>query len=265
MKKVLLLLTTLAIASLSFAQSDLIKPAKGDWGLGFRFQGLGNVLVGSFDQNSLGQPQLLARRYLTDRIVVRTTFGLNMQSDELTQSSDFAGTFNGAAARIDSAFSQSVSSLGFSLAPGVEYHLASSASRLDPYVGAYIPVAFQGATTEEIDNRLTVTSSEDGSTLFNSDLSTTTEIDGGLGIGFGVVAGFNWFVASNVSLGAEYNLGLLINSVGGNYTERTVGSIQPNADPNNVQAIDNQETGQVELSSTGINLNTLGVNLSIFW
>ncbi|MFK7970022.1 MAG: outer membrane beta-barrel protein [Bacteroidia bacterium] len=265
MKKLLLLVSILALTLCSFAQEAPKKPAGGDWGIGFRIQGLGNILVGDFDKDVFGNSQILARRYFTNRIAVRASLGINARNGESRFASSITNQVGDRSLRTDSTYNVTTSALTFSFAPGAEYHLQSAAARLDPYVGFSIPIGFQSATTTEIDDELKITDQANGEVQYSRDLATKRELDGGLSFGFSALIGFNYFVSSNIALGAEYNLGLMINSIGGNYQEREVGSVQQSSDPTDVISIDNTFTGRIEESATNFNLSTVGVNLSIFW
>lgn len=265
MKKAVLLVLILATASFIFAQEAPKKPAQGDWGLGFRIQGLSNFLIGEFDEDALGTPQLLARRYLTNRIVVRTAFGINARNGDTRFENSFLSSQDGTPVRIDTLYRETSSQLNISFSPGAEYHFTSSAARLDPYVGFVIPIGLAGSTTTEVDDELKITNQENGDILYNKDIAASTELDGGLSFGFSILAGFNYFVSNNIAIGAEYNLGLLINNLGGNYRSREAGSIQQSADPTDILSVDNDFAGRREESTTNVTLSSVGVNLSIFW
>ena len=265
MKKTILLAVLVAFAAVAFAQDTVKKPAKGDWGLGFRLQGLGNLMLGEFDQDVFGNSQLLARKYMSNKIVIRAALGVGVDNSESRFASSIIDEIGDRTFRTDSSFRQTTSAVSFSIAPGAEYHLASAATRLDPYVGFVIPIGFQSATTVEIDDELKITDQADGKVQYNRDLATKRDLDGGLSFGFSALAGFNYFFSNNIAIGAEYNLGLVINSIGGNYKERIAGSIQNSPDETDITNIDNEFTGRVEDSSTKVSVSSVGINLSIFW
>lgn len=264
MKKITVLLIFLTSISFVFAQNEgsSMKPKAGSWGIGFGVEGLGDVIIGGFNEDAFGNSQLLVRRYFTDRVVVRGTMGINAQSGDVRYENFFASTFNGENVRVDTFFRQTSSQMTFSIAPGMEYHMTSSAAKLDPYLGFAIPIGFLGATKTEGDDELTISSLSNGTTLYARDVASSTEIDGGLSFGFSAIAGFNFFFSQNMAIGAEYNLGMMINNLGGNYRAREAGTIETNGTLSNV---DNDFTGRIEESTTSVGLSSVGVNLSIFW
>jgi opacity protein-like surface antigen len=266
MKKLILLFSLLAFGTLLVAQSsktdNITKPKPGSWGFGFGVEGLGDVIVGGFNEDAFGNSQLLVRRYFTDRVVLRGALGINSESGDVRFENFFNTTFNGENARTDSLFRQTSSQLTFSISPGLEYHMVSSASKLDPYLGFAIPIGLMGATKTESDDELTITALDDGATLYARDLAGSTELDGGLSFGFTAIAGFNFFFSPNMAIGAEYNLGMIINNMGGNFRSREAGTIETNGE---LTTVDNDFTGRIEQSNTTVGLSTVGVNLSVFW
>ena len=58
------------------AQSDTLKPVKGDWGFSLNISGIINNIVVENNKDSLGQYNLFARHYLKNDLALRIGFGV---------------------------------------------------------------------------------------------------------------------------------------------------------------------------------------------
>ncbi len=254
------------IASVTVAQAQL-KPAKGDLGLGFNLQGLSNLSLNNFSKDDFGVPQVLVRYYLSPKYSLRAQVGFSMQNGESVYRNSFVDSLSASRATLkDSTIKTSHSSMNFSFSPGIEYHLKSNAARLDPYVGAVIPFSFSGESVTEVDERITFYDFASEKTIFDKDVTSTTNEPGAILVGLNLLAGFNFFISDNIAVGAEYSLGFGMTSVGGDVTFKSAGSIQATEDPTNILKVD--QTTTVELSSSimsGSLSSRGGINISIFW
>jgi len=166
----------------------------------------------------------------------------------------------------DSLILTTVNALSFSFSPGIEYHLKSNAARLDPYVGAVIPFAFQGESTTEVTEDIEFFDFASEEIIYDQNLTTTTTNPGSIQIGLNLLAGFNYFISDNIAIGAEYSLGFGMTSIGGNVTFQSAGTIQATEDPTNILTIDETTTVELSASSMTGSLNTRGgSNISMFW
>jgi opacity protein-like surface antigen len=265
MKKLWLLLFVL-IASSSLAQAQL-KPVKGDLGLGFRFSGLADLSLDEFSTDAFGAPQVLVRYYLSNKFALRASIGVDLNSGQTALRSSVLDSVNfDTIRRIDSTVKTSVDRLGFSITPGIEYHLKSQAAKLDPYVGVTIPISYLGGVTTESDEEISIYDFGSEQDVFISELTTTLEEPGALSFGVNLLGGFNYFFSDNFAIGAEYSLGFIYTSIGGDNIQTTKGTIQPTSDPTNVLVVDSRS--ELDLTGTNLSLGVAtagGVNISIFW
>jgi hypothetical protein len=254
------------IASVTIAQAQL-KPAKGDLGLGFKIQGLSDLSLSNFSADDFGLPQVLVRYYLSPKYSLRGQIGFSMANGESVYRNNFVDSISSSRATLkDSTIKTSRSSMNISFSPGIEYHLKSSAARLDPYIGAVIPFSFVGESVTEVDERITFYDFASEKTIFDKDVVTTTTEPGSILVGLNLLGGFNFFISDNIAVGAEYSLGFGMTSVGGDVTYKSAGTIQATSDATNVLTVD--ETTVIELSSSlmgGSLRSTGGINISIFW
>jgi len=101
----------------------------------------------------------------------------------------------------DDELESSSTNFGLSLAPGYEWHFAGTDS-LSPYVGAQAMLGFgsSSGSNDSFDN--------------SGDVVTLENSAGTFMAGAGVFAGFDFYFADNVYLGAELNYGLGFTSFG---------------------------------------------------
>lgn len=231
------------------AQSDTLKSRGGDWGFALNLTGLiNNVSLGNVvDVNS--NNAILAKHHLTNDKVLRLGFGIKSMNDSwLLEDSISLVSGNRALKTIDSTASR----FDFSISVGIEKHLGTT-RRLDPFVGGEMIIGRIGGT--KIDGSTDVT-----------DLTGTektqdiTQIDGGFNFGLNFIAGFNYFFAERISIGAEVNFGYLYSSNGGDYSHSR------NTVPVNGPNVNSFESYKEKTSSKGFVVNsTAGLMLSFFF
>lgn len=265
MKKVsLLILLAIGFSLSAMAQ---VKPVAGDISLGFRITGLGTVAIQSWDEDAFEIPEVMGRYYLTDRIALRSRIGLELLNTSGEFSDQYLDTVRFALNQIiDSATTSSISSFGFSITPGAEYHLLADASKLDPYVGAEVSFGYKGVTSTELDQIYERAVADDGSVIFRENLNIKTRTPGGISIGFNLLGGFNYFFTDKIAVGAEYSIGFLNQRQGGKVEVATTGTLQDDRNSLDIITIDQTETFQNTTTGTSIVTgSTGGVNFSIFW
>ena len=251
MRKFALTLTllTLSIISIS-AQSDTLKPTKGDLGFSLNITGIINNIGIENNKDSLGQYNLFGRYYLENDIALRIGFGINYLNQK---------TFNEDSVTIASTGSRafqvkdsSVSRFDFKVSVGIEKHLGSS-KRLDPYVGGELSIISIGATKTNADTDIKdVTGTAKEKTIIRQ--------DGGIGIGLLGVAGFNFFLYKNLSIGAEFGYGLVYTKDGGDYSVSNV------VTPVSGEQTSSFSNGKAGTSQTNIGATpTGGIMLSFFF
>ena len=260
MKNFLLSVLVLFIAGSAFSQT---KPVAKDISLGFQITGLSNIAFSEWGTDAFNLPQVLGRYYLSDKIALRARLGVNFNNsttdfDRTTFQVD--GVPN--AVRIDSSLRTENSGFVFSISPGVEYHLASEAAKLDPYVAASIPFAIQGPTSSETDIDVAQLDAA-GETLYREDVNTKLTADGGISVGLNLIGGFNYFFTPKVAIGAEYAIGFAYNDIGGTVRVAQTGTIN---NQGSITSVDLNENLQNSTTSLELGVrSTAGVNVSIFW
>jgi hypothetical protein len=232
------------------AQSDTLKPVKGDWGFSLNVTGIINNIAIENNKDSLGQYNLFARHYLKNDLALRIGFGVNYLNQK---------TFNEDSVTIASTGSRafqvkdsSVSRFDFNVSVGIEKHLGTT-KRLDPYVGGELSIISIGATkTNANTDLIDVTGTAKEKTIIRQ--------DGGIGVGLGGVAGFNYFISKNLSLGAEFGYGIVYTKAGGDFSASNV------ITPVSGEQISSFSNGKAGASQTRIGgTPTGGVMLSFFF
>lgn len=246
--------------------ADRIKPAGGDFGLGFKITGLSNVGFSEWDSDHFAIPQILGRYYISDKFALRARVGLDLKNVRDRYSTGTDRPQVPPPITKDTVIESQIKSSNFSFFPGVEYHLASPATKIDPYVGFEAGISVMGSTTET-----TTTKMEDhdnnnqGQLVFSSLITQTTITPGGLGVGGNAILGFNYFFSDNFAIGAEYTIGTAYSKSGGIATTTINGlDTQPQVPSSNIYS--SEYTTEVlkydmrtRIRSTG------GVNISVFW
>jgi len=251
MKKVLVFsFACLLAASAAVAQ---IKPVTGDWGLGFKLDGINSTSITHWNGNGT---QIFGRYYFTDKVAMRLGFGINTYNSKTETTEDvkdlnnvITGTRTG---------DTKITQFGFGIMPGVEYHMGSAASKLDPYVGAEIMLNSLGKMKMDFD-----TTSTDNSSNYSYTKSTTSEMAGSFTFGINALVGFNYFFSDNFAIGAEYKWGFNSTSAGGDYSE--TGSESTTNNGNTTNTVIN-ETGSMKNSAGNLNVAGMGgLNLNVYF
>lgn len=250
MKKVIIVFTLiLASTFIVNAQQDTLKSRDGDWGFVLNLTGLiDNISIGNVTDGN-NNNSILAKHHLTDDKVLRLGLGLKSISDNwLMEDSISLSSGNRALQTIDSTESR----LDFSLSVGYEKHLGTT-RRLDPFIGAEMIIGRIGGTKINASTDITdVTGTEK--------IQQITQIDGGFNFGLNFIAGFNYFFAERISIGAEINLGYLYTATGGDISNSRV------VTPVSGSEITDFSSSKNRSSSKGFNVNsTGGLMLSFFF
>ncbi len=186
----------------------------------FNFSGL-NILGANAYNGGIG-----GKYFLSDAMALRggLQFGLNNTSIPANPAAGQTGTDG------------SNSSLTYGANAGVELHLTSS--RVSPYVGGALNLS---STSTETKNAVS----------FAGGVQTTTKNGGGAGfrVGVGGIAGVEFFLTKEISLGAEYMLGYAMTSLYD--TESKAGTT--------TVTIKNGSTNNVSISNTG------GLTLAVYF
>lgn len=212
MKKIAITFTLVlaSIAAVNAQTEDRLKPVEGDWGLSLSISGLINNIVIENNKDSLGQFNLFGRHYLKDNLALRLGFGVAyLKNNTFNEDSVTIASGNRALETADSTTSR----FDFKISVGIEKHLGTT-RRLDPYVGADLSIIRIGATKANKElNQTDITGTRKETTTLNT--------DGGAGFGIGAIAGFNYFISKNLSLGAEFGYAYTYTKRGGNFNGNT--------------------------------------------
>ena len=189
MKKLMIFVGALTLTGSLFAQKPASDEAK------YSLEGLANL--NTTDGMSFAAPSLRFRYFVNDNIAARVQFGFGGDgSSVVTTPSSESYTYyenpdgSGATGSVDIARSQ------WNVGIGAEYHLTGT-DRMSPFFSAGINIG-SGSYTETWAN-------SDGEAY--SAVITDAKIEGGYGtFGWGIGAGFDYYVADNLYLGLELNL-----------------------------------------------------------
>lgn len=230
-------LITLVLLGTTFftvsAQEVTLKPIEGDFGIMLNVNGLINNLRLSNINSPINTSLITGKYYLSTEKAIRVDFGPSISSIK-TMSEDSVGA---SLVGIDS----TTTSSSLYLAVGLEKHFKGT-KRLDPYIAGQVALGFIGKTKRDIEQREVTTAGTERTTV-------TYQQDGGFAIGLVGTAGFNYFLAKNFALGAEYSLGYNYLKQGGNYSEIT-----------QVTPISGGSTSDVEKGKLQTNSNTFNVD-----
>jgi hypothetical protein len=213
MRKIALTFSLLILSVVAInAQSDTLKPVEGDWGFSLNITGIINNIAIENNKDSLGQYNLFARHYLKNDLAIRLGFGVHYLNQNTFNEDSVTIALTGSRAFQEK--DSSVSRFDFKVAVGIEKHLGTT-KRLDPYVGADLSIIRIGATKTNANiDLIDVTGTAKEKTIIRQ--------DGGMGFGLLGVAGFNYFISKNLSLGAEFGYGLVYSKAGGDYSASNV-------------------------------------------
>jgi hypothetical protein len=207
MKKVAFVLFALmvSIPMLRAQEEETFKPVEGDWGILLNINGLINNIKLSNTTSPINTSLITGKYYLSDTKVLRVDFGPSIKTVKNSREDSIGANLRG----IDSTYKKS----SIYLAMGLEKHF-SGTKRLDPYIAGQIGLGFIGKTKIEQETREVSSLGTDRETI-------TYERDGGFALGLIATAGFNYFVAKNFALGAEYSFGYNYLKDGGNFSRVT--------------------------------------------
>lgn len=190
-----------------------------------------------------GTPTLFMRYALKNDVVLRGGLGFNIYRNRSFSTDSVVN----AQVDVDSTIRQNRVLVGF----GVEKHL-SRTNRLDPYVGAQLNLGLIGRKNTQA-NTISVDTIGTASVVYNR------EDAGGFAIGVDLIAGFNYFIAKNLAVGAEYNFGFNNSLLGGDFSASTVST------PVSGQPVSTREVGANRTVSTTFNTQSnVFITLSYF-
>lgn len=249
------LVATLLIAVLSFGlcaqetpsnnkEEKQYIPTEGFAGVGMNISGIINNIGVSAAIDPIGSDVLLGKYYLTDKIVFRTGLGIN----SLNYKGNSTDSVGSSQVNIDSSFSQTA----LYLSPGVEYHFLDD-KRLDPYIGLSLSMGLISKPKYQTKNSIIDTTG----TL---DIESNYQSEGGFVFGGTAVVGFNYFIARNFALGAEYHLGVFHARAGGDWELVTVVTTDSGTSSSS------RKTGANRAAVTTVDLSSqLNITLSYFF
>ena len=270
MKKILLSLSLITLSSVLFAQEkqaleeqiqvqeeqieevqveQKLKGQDGDWGLSINISGIINDIRLENDKDGNGNYMVFGRKYIEDDVAIR--FGININSERNKWNNEDSLTI-GSGNRALRAVDSSKTRFDFSVLVGYEKHLPGT-KRLDPYFAAELMLGRLGNTKIDATTSISDVTGTD-KTQF------TRQEDGGMTFGLGFVAGFNYFIAPKLSLGAEFGFGYVYTKAGGEYSESNVNT------PVSGSQTSTFELGKQEQSNSNIGVtSTTGIVLSYFF
>ena len=250
MKKIAITLSLICLTFITVnAQQDTLKPVKGDWGLSLNITGLINNIIVENNKDANGNFMVFGRHYLKNDQALRMGLALNyLNNGYNTEDSITIASGNRALQVVDSSSSR----FDFTISIGLEKHLGTT-KRLDPYFGGDLIIGRIGSTSTNANTDITdVTGTAKTQRIIQQ--------DGGFNFGLGGVAGFNYFLAKNFSLGAEFGYAYIYTRQGGAWSESEVttpvSGSQESSFSNGVA-----ETTQTTLGATA----TGGIMLSYFF
>ena len=250
MKKVIIVFALSLVSVINTtAQNDTLKPVKGNWGFSLNITGLINDIKVENSKDAIGNYFIFARHYLKNDQALRVGLALNYQKQNFfTSDSVSISSGNRALQEVDS----TISRFDFAFSLGLEKHLGTN-KRLDPYVGGDLLIGRIGNTSTNANLEIT-----DVTGTYKEQL--IIQQDGGFYVGLGGLAGFNFFLTKNLSLGAEFGYAYTYAKVGGDYSVSDV--ITPVSGPQ----ISSFENGKAQASQTNIGATpTGGIMLSFFF
>ncbi len=249
MRKIILTLAVILSSVVTFAQQDTLKSRDRDWGFVLNLTGLiNNISINNLTDAS-NNNAILAKHHLTDDKVLRIGLGLkSVKNNWFTGDSISLGSGNRALKEVDSTETR----FDFSIALGFEKHLGTT-RRLDPYIGGELRIGRIGGT--KIDAKTEITD-----VTGTQDIDRIIQRDGGFNYSLNAIAGFNYFFAERISIGAEFSLGYLYSAVGGDESESLVDTPVSGSQISSFVDRDNKAT------TKGFDVNsTAGLMLSFFF
>jgi len=181
-------------------------PLQGFAGVSMNITGIINNLGVSAAIDPIGSDVLLGKYYVTDKWVFRAGLGINSVNYK-GNSTDSIGSSQ---VNLDSNYSQTA----LYISPGAEYHFLDD-KRLDPYIGGALSLGFISKPKYNTTISIIDTTGEDKTEI-------TYQSEGGFVFGATAIVGFNYYIARNFALGAEYQLGFYNRREGGDWERVTV-------------------------------------------
>lgn len=250
MKKIIIAFAfILASTIIVNAQQDTLKSRDTDWGFALNLTGLINNVSLSNLTDVNNNNFILAKHHLTNEKVLRLGLGLKtVKNNWFNADSISLSSGNRALQEIDSTESR----FDISVSVGIEKHLGST-RRLDPFVGGELSIGRIGNTKIDASTDITdVTGTET--------IQRIIQQDGGFTFGLNAIAGFNYFFAERISIGAEISLGYMYSGAGGDQSESLVDT------PVSGAQISNFVSKKNKFSSKGFDVSsTAGLMLSFFF
>lgn len=270
MKKTIFIIAVIATTFSATAQN---LPTEGYSGLGFNVTGLSNVMFGNFGSTALSgaqisdpafvlegypvtldelipQNMLMYKRYYDNGLASRFSLGINSISYK---------TFMGDSTGIPLEYGETeekISGMTFGIGVGLEKHMETNATKVDPFLGAEIMFAMLTG----VDYSLTSDVTGDG---YSSSFTQDVAYPGGLGFALNLLGGFNYFFSDNISIGGEVGLGFGMMNSGGEWTNDSEYSFTSGGTTTTTVTNDR---GEYKNSLSGINVNSYGgVNLIVYW
>lgn len=250
MKKNIASLLLIALTTFQLnAQQDTLKSRDGDWGFVLNLTGLiDNISIGNLSDGNTNN-SILAKHHLTNDKVLRVGLGLtSVKNGSFTADSVSIGAGGRALKEVDSVETR----FDFSVSLGIEKHLGTT-RRLDPFIGAELAIGRIGGTKIDADTDI-------------SDATGTRNIkriiqrDGGFNFRLGALAGFNYFFAERISIGAEFGLAYVYSAVGGEQSESLVDT------PVSGSQVSEFTNSKNKTSTAGFDVNSsAGLMLSFFF
>lgn len=234
MRKIVVALFAILVSLpvLQAQEEETLKPVDGNWGVLLNLNGLIDNIRLSNASSPINTSLVTGKYYLSTSKVLRVDLGPSIQSKKSFREDSIGSSLRA----IDSTYKKS----SLYLAVGLEKHF-SGTKRLDPYIGGQIGIGLIGKTKIEEEIRTVSSAGTDRETI-------TFEQDGGFAMGLNAIAGFNYFVAKNFALGAEYTLGYNFLKDGGNFSRVT-----------QVNPISGSASSDVEKGKSQVNTNSFVV------
>jgi hypothetical protein len=251
MKKIIISLTFIITSiTVTNAQQDTLKSRDGDWGFVLNLTGLiNNISIGNLTDGN-NNNAILAKHHLADDKVLRLGLGLKSVSNSWFTADSITILLSGnrALQEVDSTEKR----FDFSVSGGIEKHLGTT-KRLDPYIGGELAIGKIGATKIDASTDITdVTGTQK--------IQRIIQKDGGFNFGLNAIAGFNYFFAERISIGAEFSIGYIYSGAGGDESESLVDTPVSGAQVSSFISRKNR------YSSKGFDVNsTAGLMISFFF
>jgi opacity protein-like surface antigen len=193
MKKLILALVfVIGVSAISQAQ---YKPEAGDKNLEINFAPLGGTPVSI--------PGIKFRSFMSETSAFRlgVFVGYN-NTTTITQEEDF----NDDNEQLDLELRSRLSTFSVAIQPGIEKHFAGT-ERLSPYIGGYVNLGYTSKT--DYSESQTQNGPLTDTDLYLADMTKKT---GQLNLGLNAVAGFDYYFAAKLYIGAEVGFGFAMNN-----------------------------------------------------